>query len=42
VFSPLNLVRAHIESGQNGRVTGEASDVEFATDEDVMAKDKAG
>lgn len=42
VFSPLNLVRAHIEIGQNGRVTGEASDVEFATDEDVMAKDKAG
>ncbi|XP_043849683.1 heterogeneous nuclear ribonucleoprotein H-like [Dromiciops gliroides] len=42
-FSPLKPVGAYIETGPDGRVTGEA-DVEFATHEDAvaaMAKDKA-
>uniref|UniRef100_A0A8C5KPJ6 Heterogeneous nuclear ribonucleoprotein H2-like n=1 Tax=Jaculus jaculus TaxID=51337 RepID=A0A8C5KPJ6_JACJA len=42
-FSPLNSMRAHIEIGPDGRVTGEA-DVEFATHEEAvaaMAKDQA-
>ncbi|KAF6088312.1 hypothetical protein HJG60_008168 [Phyllostomus discolor] len=42
-FSPLNPVRVHIETGPDGRVTGEA-EVEFATREDAvaaMSKDKA-
>ncbi|KAB0377735.1 hypothetical protein FD755_009313, partial [Muntiacus reevesi] len=42
-FSPPNPVRAHIETGPDGRVTGEADD-EFATHEDAvaaMSKDKA-
>ncbi|KAB0348642.1 hypothetical protein FD754_013499 [Muntiacus muntjak] len=42
-FSPLNPVRVHIETGPDGRVTGEA-DVEFATHEEAvaaMSKDRA-
>uniref|UniRef100_A0A8C2QIY2 RRM domain-containing protein n=1 Tax=Cricetulus griseus TaxID=10029 RepID=A0A8C2QIY2_CRIGR len=35
-FSPLNLMRVHIEIGPDGRVTGEA-DVEFATHEEAVA-----
>ena len=35
-FSPLNPVRGHIETGPDGRVTGEA-DVEFATHEEAVA-----
>ncbi|XP_040104965.1 heterogeneous nuclear ribonucleoprotein F-like, partial [Oryx dammah] len=42
-FSLLNPVRVHIETGPDGRVTGEA-DVEFATHEEAvaaMSKDRA-